>query len=232
MKELNIELRAKILDMALNLENNINTLIISSLTIENENRKAITNKSGNLSFKNKIDLLYDLDIFNKDEHKLFLLMMEYRNQFLHNIECSSFEKAFELLGNDKKNQLLKFLDDKKSDYYFSAYLNLQKHGIDILLKKHETLINITFQKKEILKKPNELILYLIDSIFNLYDELLTHYSEKEITGITDYAQQTKILIKILEKHMKNTFYSEKYNELSKYTKVDVEKLNKIFKNKY
>ena len=82
--DINLQLRSEILDIALNLENAVNELILALLLIENPNRKAISNKSGNLSFKNKIDLLFDLDILSSGEHNILLLLMEFRNQFLHN----------------------------------------------------------------------------------------------------------------------------------------------------
>lgn len=96
------------MDIALNLENAVNELLLALLSIENPKRKAISNKSGNLSFKNKIDLLFDLDVLVSDEHQKLLLLMEFRNLFLHNIECDSFENAVKLLGVDKEKKLLKF----------------------------------------------------------------------------------------------------------------------------
>ena len=104
----NLPLRTEILDIALSLEQNVNSLLLIYLSIEIQERKAITNKSGNLSFKNKIDLLFDLEILNKDEYKYFLLLMEFRNQFLHNIECNSFTYAVDILGRDKEKSLMKF----------------------------------------------------------------------------------------------------------------------------
>jgi hypothetical protein len=105
--EINLQLRSEILDKALNLEKIVNSLLLFILSIENRRRKTITNKSGNISFKNKIDLLFDLDILNDDEHKKLLLFMEFRNQFLHNFECSSFENAVKLLGANKDKKLMK-----------------------------------------------------------------------------------------------------------------------------
>ena len=111
--DMNLQLRSEILDIALNLEHAVNELLLALLLIENPNRKAISNKSGNLSFKNKIDLLFDLDILISDEHHKLLLLMEFRNQFLHNIKCCSFEIAVNQLGVDKEKQLLKFDDEDK-----------------------------------------------------------------------------------------------------------------------
>ena len=111
MKEkLNLSLRTEILEIALILEREINSLLISCLNIENEKAKAIGNKNSSLSFKNKIDLLFDINILSKEEHQKLMLLMEFRNQFLHNITCTSFLFAVKLLGSDRGNQLLKFSD--------------------------------------------------------------------------------------------------------------------------
>jgi len=47
---INRQLRSEILDIALNLEHGVNLLLLALLSIENPQRKAITNKSGNISF--------------------------------------------------------------------------------------------------------------------------------------------------------------------------------------
>lgn len=71
MNNRNLPLRTNVLEMALNVEDSVNSILLIYLSIENNDRKAITNKSGNLSFKNKIDLLFDLDILTKEEHACF-----------------------------------------------------------------------------------------------------------------------------------------------------------------
>ena len=81
--EINLELRSDILEMALTLESSINQLITVYLEIEHPTPKAIGNKNSSLSFKNKLDLLNDLEIISKDEYSKLLLMMEFRNQFLY-----------------------------------------------------------------------------------------------------------------------------------------------------
>ncbi|MCX8524283.1 hypothetical protein OF897_10210 [Chryseobacterium formosus] len=229
MNNINIELRSKILELALNLENNISQLIITCLVIENEERKAISNKSGNLSFKNKIDLLFDLEILNKEEHKLFLLLMEYRNQFLHNIDCNSFEKAFEFLGNDKKNQLIKYLDVESPENYYLAYLNIYGKGIDIILSKHKDIQEKIEFKKDFVKSPLNTISFLVDSIFDLYLTL----TENDFVPKDDDSPETielkNKIFETLNSHKEQTFYSEKYQELSNFAKTTEEDIKKIFK---
>ncbi len=60
--DINLQLRSEVLEISLNLEDAVNELLLALLLIEIPRRKAISNKSGNLSFKNKIDLLFDLEV--------------------------------------------------------------------------------------------------------------------------------------------------------------------------
>ena len=139
--DINLELRTEILEASLTLENAVNELIIALLVIEKQKRKAISNKSGNLSFKNKIDLLFDLDILDKEEHQKLLLLMELRNQFLHNIECISFDKAIDNLGIDKGKKLLKFCNSFEQEdqeiQYKVSFGNLKIECLKIVLAKIE-----------------------------------------------------------------------------------------------
>jgi len=86
-------------------------------------------------------LLFDLEVLNSDEHEIFLLLIEFRNQFLHNIQCSSFENAVKLLGSDKEKRLLKFDDAKDSldreFKYRNAFRNLNIKCLNIICKKIE-----------------------------------------------------------------------------------------------
>ena len=174
--EINLELRSEILEASLNLENAVNELIVALLVIEKQKRKAISNKSGNLTFKNKLDLLFDLDILDSEEHQKLLLLMELRNQFLHNIECNSFVKAINLLGSDKGKKLLKFGNSNESEnreyQYKFAFGNLKIECLKIVVAKVEdrmkqiddrAKIHVNFVKSQIL---------LIDKYFNIIKNIL------------------------------------------------------------
>ncbi|MDP3150732.1 MAG: hypothetical protein Q8N83_16550 [Ignavibacteria bacterium] len=195
---LNLPLRTEILDIVLNVEQTINLLLLTYLSIENEERKAISNKSGNLSFKNKIDLLFDLEIFSKEEHKLFLLLMEYRNQFLHNIDCNSFTYAVSILGIDKEKSLLKF-DNWKTDCdkefrYNNAFRTLHIKSIAIALEKIR-------KRKQIIRDKNNLVtnlldnsIYLIDFFFDIIVKLFEMYEP----NFTDSSDVLKLKTQIFE----------------------------------
>lgn len=79
---INLTLRSEILEYSLNLEENVTLLLKTYFFVKKERLKALSQKSGNLSFKNKIDLLYDFEIFNEQEYNSLIKLMEFRNQFM------------------------------------------------------------------------------------------------------------------------------------------------------
>ncbi len=104
---INRDLRMEVLEYALKLEKNINTLLLDILDIPNKETKTLSGKSGSLSFKNKIDLLLDLGVLETNDHSQLLLLMQFRNKFLHDLQCDSFETALSLFGGDKNNVITK-----------------------------------------------------------------------------------------------------------------------------
>lgn len=174
--DINLQLRSEILYITLNLEHAVNELLLALLLIENPKRKAITNKSGNLSFKNKIDLLFDLDVLISDEHQKFLLLMEFRNQFLHNIECSSFENVVKLLGVDKEKKLLKFNNaDKNLDKeyrYQCAFRNLNIECLKILSDKIEDRKNQIEDRRKTHVKLIESQIFFINKYFDMLKKVM------------------------------------------------------------
>ena len=107
---INRELRIDILECAIKLEANINTLLLELLDIPDKaKKKSLSGKSGSLSFKNKIDLLFDLEVINSNEYWELLLLMEFRNKFLHDLYCNSFKDALSLYGEHGDNKMLNLL---------------------------------------------------------------------------------------------------------------------------
>lgn len=177
--KLNLELRSEILERALVLENEVNKLLFHFLGINKETTKTLSNKSSSLSFKNKIDLLLDLDRIDKDDYQLLLLFMEVRNQFLHNISSINFTMVLTDLGIDRINRLITFRDNLKTDnteyIYQSSFFILFIHLLGLIKSRYtavaQTLENIAKEKiREIddkLKNANDAfdILELIISQF-------------------------------------------------------------------
>ncbi|MCW5201893.1 hypothetical protein VU12_03035 [Desulfobulbus sp. US4] len=127
---INRDLRMEVLEYALKLEANINTLLLDILDIPNKETKSLSGKGGSLSFKNKIDLLLDLGVLEKNDYSQLLPLMEFRNKFLHDLHCNSFETALSLFGGDKNNVIVKLLSgellkDKNKKQKILAGYNLK-----------------------------------------------------------------------------------------------------------
>ncbi len=214
--DINLPLRSEILDIALNLEQNVNLLLLVLLSIENPKRKAITNKSGNLSFKNKIDLLFDLDVLNSDEHKKLLLLMEFRNQFLHNIECSSFDNAVKLLGTDKENKLLSFDDaddnQDKEFRYKCAFRNLYYKSLKIISAKIKDRKNQINERGETHEKLIESQVFFIDKYFDILNKILL-ICENNVSEIPEVIQLINKLGKTVTDDMELALSSEKFTQV-------------------
>ena len=212
----NLPLRTEILDIALSLEQNVNSLLLIYLSIEIQERKAITNKSGNLSFKNKIDLLFDLEILNKDEYKYFLLLMEFRNQFLHNIECNSFTYAVDILGRDKEKSLMKFneldFNTDKEFIYNHCYRILYSKSIKIVLDKIRKRKETINEKAKLLTVAVENSIYLIDSLFGLIDKLFETYMPDYSDSNESIKLKTEIF-KTIGSEIEKIFSTDEYIEL-------------------
>ncbi len=117
---INRELRVEILECALKLEANINTLLLELLDIPDKGKKkSLSGKSGSLSFKNKIDLLFDLEVISDNEHRELILLMEFRNKFLHDLYCNSFKDALSLCREHRNNTMLSLVHGVEASKNFS-----------------------------------------------------------------------------------------------------------------
>jgi hypothetical protein len=197
--EMNLQLRSEILHIALNLENIVNELLLALLLIDNPKRKALSNKSGNLSFRNKLDLLFDLDVLVSDEHQKLLLLMEFRNQVLHNIECNSFQNAVKLLGGDKEKRLLQFANEDNigdQEYqYQGSFRNLNIECLEILRAKFDDRMRQIENRRKILVRLTESPIVFINRYFDILKKVMLiceeHFSEiPEVTKLINQINKT------------------------------------------
>lgn len=220
--EINIELRKEILEIALNIEKMVSDLLILYLNIEKEDRKAISNKSSSLSFKNKIDLLFDLEVFSKDEYSKLLLIMEFRNQFLHNYDCNSFEKAGFFLGLDKLRKLLsldKYRDENIDNdiNYIDAYRGLHLSCIDDVLLKIQRKEEISKEKRELVFALSGYTQSIIDYDTDLFEKIIdasipNDNDSKEL--ISFKMQIHKLIIDDTETLSNSEFLRDSQNQMS------------------
>ena len=67
------------------------------LDIDLKNSKTLGSKSTAFSFKQKLDLLTDINAFDKKDMVKFQTFTEVRNQFAHNFNVHDFESCFSFI---------------------------------------------------------------------------------------------------------------------------------------
>ena len=67
-----------------------------------KNSRVLGNRSGCLSFNQKIDLLIEMGAVSSKDRNKFQAFMEIRNQFMHNISANTYENCYSFMnGTDK-----------------------------------------------------------------------------------------------------------------------------------
>jgi hypothetical protein len=215
-KQLNIELRSRILEYSLFVENLINNLLRMNLGIYDEKIKTrLFSNKGKISFQNKIDLLFDIEVLSKDENSEFELLMIVRNKFMHDIECDSFHTLLNQLDNGIVNRFKKFLEAGQSisdeEACKKASYKLFQKNIETIKMKIE-LNKIDRDKKyKLSQSQNAQLIYYIDFIKDLMDKvsIATENSELENPKVAVLGIE---LLKILE---------ESVNKLNTETKPNI-----------
>jgi hypothetical protein len=142
-KDYNRDLRAQILICSIREEEAASEILKNLLRLVKPNSKTLDNKSSSLSFKNKIDLLYDIDDLNKDDYTSLLKFMEIRNQFIHNPNCSSFNDL-EKESPDSAKYLKATFENKIEDSeksYVESFRKLFTRTLGLLL-----VLNLEYTK--------------------------------------------------------------------------------------
>jgi DNA-binding MltR family transcriptional regulator len=204
---LNLDLRKSILGMALVLEEDIKILLLVVLETNNIKRKAISKKGSSLSFRDRINLLFDLEIIDNDDYGDISLLMDFRNKFMHDIGCNSFETAVSLFKESSQGKhgekLLKYLGDnldandsmELEQKYYQSFSNLSR----ILKEKvSEKIQDYIHKRDEMSEFVNRLVRFNVELTNGL----------SEITDICDLEG-----INLLE--LKNTIKSKALELLSK-----------------
>ncbi len=216
--EINLNLRSDILECSLHMEKEINNLLLLLLGIHSDNKETrlFGNRAGTISFKNKIDLLYDLQILSKEENFDFELLMTFRNKFLHDIDCNSFSSVFEQLGNGIKNKFKNFIEEGESindeKACLSAFKRLFLKNLKVLSKKIESKKTLIKSKAELFHVFNDQIIYQIDLFFDLISEI---YLTLESTDLNNKKTQESatIISKLCQKFVDRYSNDEKYQSL-------------------
>ena len=176
-QSINIEIRSEILKYSLHLENAINSLLLAYLgIIDKSSTKLFGNKAG-ISFKSKIDLLYDIDVLSKREHAALELQMNFRNKFIHDIECNSFLAVLNMFDNGIKNRFKKYLKNdgeiNNEESCKKACRELFISNMDVAIKKVELKMQFVEDKRELIQSLINKEVRIIDLSFNFIHELLS-----------------------------------------------------------
>ncbi len=106
------ELRLLVVGKSLAIESELSKVLRMFFRIDHSDSKTLGFKGSALSFKNKIDILFDLGFIDKVLYPKFQMFMELRNQIMHNIEIDSMTKAS--LQSRTRNKLAILLKETNS----------------------------------------------------------------------------------------------------------------------
>ena len=220
-KNVNLELRSKILFCALNIENVINNLLVKHLLIIDKTKtKNFANRPG-ISFQSKIDLLFDIEVISKEELLTIELLMIFRNKFLHDIKYNSYTLVLNDLDNGIRNRFFKFLRDEKfksENEYDTAFSNLYNKIVAFINEKVEEIDKFQNTKIEFLLFQNNLLATVISESLDLMT-FLSNYNNK----IENIVMKKELTNKIVEFEKKIDFKNN-VNKLSEYNSKKIVKI--------
>ncbi len=104
---LNMELRSWAIGLVLRLEQTLSSALRTIFRMFKPESKTLGNQSSALTFKSKVDLLFDLEEIDKTEYSHLLKLMEVRNQFAHNSKATSFTEL-DKINPDINKYLLRY----------------------------------------------------------------------------------------------------------------------------
>ncbi|MEX0997588.1 MAG: hypothetical protein WDZ45_11105 [Flavobacteriaceae bacterium] len=207
--KLNMDLRSEILRNSLFTENGVNGLLLSYLAIfEKEKTKNFGNRAG-ISFKSKIDLLYDIKVLNKEEHFNLELQMIFRNKFLHDLEFNSFVYCISKLDTSIVNKLKKFFEsDNESqmeEKYRKAYRNLYLNNAKMLKEKLGLRTEKITKSKDFIVGLTDSFTTTIDLSFDLASDIyeILQNSEIEDPKILELSNKISKRCKVFTDEMEN-----------------------------
>ncbi|WP_456457741.1 hypothetical protein [Reichenbachiella sp.] len=225
MTDLGFEKRKFILLTSLFVEKTTSAFLAALLGIDDfEESKTLGNKGSSLSFSNKIDLLIDIGALKPETKKKFRHFMSIRNQFMHNISASSYEKCIARLDGTE-NFLSKTYPQKSS---LSNEIKLERSisalcdDVARLTTEITKSVDRKIQKEELVtvfKKSQEAMVATFDEVSIKFDEHFKKVIESR-TKLTasDFknfgSELRKFLFGVWHKKFKSLTESEDISESS------------------
>lgn len=175
---LNLKTRSMVLENSLLLEAKLSEILISLFKIKKTELHTLGNKSSSISFKTKVDFLYDLERIDKELYSDLMLFMEIRNQFIHNSNAVSFFKV--VSGFSRKNRLQEMEQDFKKYFDDKTFKEEEKEGLyEVSFRKlcvliMEKLLRIQFKIVNEIAEENGKDFY--KEGVKLYDEAIDEFA--------------------------------------------------------
>lgn len=206
-----IRKRTKILGYSLQLENFVSYELATLLDIKDYKKsKSLGNGSSSLSVNQKLNLLLDVENITKQEKATIENFMSIRNQFMHNIDATSYSYVIgKLDGLDKilKKQYPNNFNGNSDEKAFELCIeNLFNDSIKILLdqkgnKLRKILLLSAAKSDEILK---DKLQESFDKFIKTLKDFVKNYPEDKIDKITMNYQIVMMDMQIQKETIDNT----------------------------
>ena len=181
--DINNEVRLEVLQMTLVLEDMLNRILIQLFRIKKDTPNTFSHKSSSISFKTKVDFLFDLERIDKKTYNDLITLMEIRNQFMHNLSAESYLIVLNRLGKEK------YIENFASDLRSSNSTNevptenelIYKYGVNRLylqISNKLTEVVDTINKEIEEEKRNLLNHEIYEIAVKLYDESLDEFAKE------------------------------------------------------
>jgi hypothetical protein len=101
--KLGLDIRKEVLTTSIIVEAMTSAFLSALLGIKDFTKsRTLGNRGGSLSFNQKVDLLIEIGALSNENRSKYQAFMEVRNQFIHNLSASTYEKCFAATnGTDK-----------------------------------------------------------------------------------------------------------------------------------
>lgn len=228
-KPLNMELRSWVISQVLRLEQTSSSLMRAILRMFKENPKTLGHQSSALSFKSKIDLLYDLEEIDKTEYNHLLKMMEIRNQFAHNPNAISFESLDEI--NPQINKYLEKIEVNGLEEQKDRESKLKLIFSEIFKRCAGKLLVTEIEYTNGLEK--DIRKHINDTVVENLDEIWENAVKRHLTG--ELSTPSLFFMNSPEKQIEN-FYLDFRIAMGEFSqneskKIEGDNLKQVFKQK-
>lgn len=185
--EIFLRIHSKVLFISLAIEKNTSFFLGQLLKINNTlDSRTLGNKNSSLSLNTKIDLLIDIGALDSDLKKVFLAFMEVRNQLMHNIEVTNYERCFSFLEGKDTFLIKRYKPDSSLNREKQLEYVVDKLGSEVF-EQINKIIDIIGKKSEedIQKKVHEIS-------NNAYTESIAKLEDKVGVIITELLNDSNV----------------------------------------